>query len=191
MQHKQTIKTKNKILRQPTGCFFIQSRNSSGNGRKENIMSFEAITTQEDFEARLKERLEQKERSVRSQLECESKAEVEKLKKLNEEYKEKLNVANAQINELTGKVKEQNDYEETINNFKLRELKTKAALAQGLPYSLVDRIQGEDEESIENDVKTLAEYFTANHASKIPPLKDNEPEKTGEDSAYMALVKDL
>lgn len=81
-------------------------------------MSFEAITTQEDFEARLKERLEQKERSVRSQFEEESKAEVEKLKKLNEEYKEKLNVANAQINELTGKVKEQNDYEEIINNFK-------------------------------------------------------------------------
>ena len=154
-------------------------------------MSFEAITTQEDFEARLKERLEQKERSVRSQIEGESKAEVEKLKKLNEEYEEKLNVANAQINELTGKVKEQNNYEETINNFKLRELKTKAALAQGLPYSLVDRIQGEDEESIENDVKTLAEYFAANQAGKIPPLKDNEPEKTGEDSAYMALVKDL
>ena len=55
-------------------------------------MSFEAITTQEDFEARLKERLEQKERSVRAQLEGESKAKVEKLKKLNEEYKEKLNM---------------------------------------------------------------------------------------------------
>ena len=151
-------------------------------------MSFEAITTQEDFEAKLKARLEQKERSVRTQLEEENKAAIEKLKK---EYEKKLNTASAQINELTGKVKEQNDYEQTINNFKLRELKTKVALSQGLPYSLVDRIQGEDEESITNDVKTLAEYFTANTSVKTPPLKDVEPEKTGEDSAYMALVKDL
>lgn len=151
-------------------------------------MSFEPITTQEDFEAKLKARLEQKERSVRTQLEEENKATIEKLKK---DYEEKLNTASAQINELTGKVKEQNDYEQTINNFKLRELKTKVALSQGLPYSLVDRIQGEDEESITNDVKTLAEYFTTNTNIKAPPLKDVEPEKTGEDSAYMALVKDL
>lgn len=149
-------------------------------------MSFEAITTQEQFEEALKARLEQKERSVRSEME----SEQAKMREENASLKEQLGQSQSQIAELNGKINAQADYESQIKQLKLNEIKTKASIENGLPYSLAQRLQGEDEDSIMADAKQMAEFFKTS-AAKEPPLKNTEPEISGEDSAYMALVKEL
>ena len=148
-------------------------------------MAFEAITTQEEFEARLKDRLEQKERSVRSQFEEEYGKQTNSLNELNS----KLETANATIKELEEKLQNQEDMAKQLKGYELKDMKIKAAFEYGLPYDLVSRIQGDCEESIAEDAQKLAGYFKAD--PRPAPLKDSEPENVGEDSAYMALAKVL
>ena len=149
-------------------------------------MSFKPITTQEELDAVLKNRLERAEEKYSNYMSPEkveelkasyagyaSPSEVEKirngfssytspddLEKIKSEYNTQL--ANLQAENTT---------------LKTSALKTSIISEMNLPASLASRLQGSNEEELRKDAKLLSEVFQANNQTQPLPLG-------GQDSNY-------
>lgn len=153
------------------------------------MSEFKAITTQEEFNAAIAERLERQEKTWAAKLaEYEAiakenaslKAQLGESGKALEQSKKDLEGFNAQIEALNGKV----------SQYELAKMKTTIALQNGIPYDLANRLQGEDEASILEDAKNLAGLM--GRVEPVAPLKSTEPRSTNtENSAYLALLENL
>lgn len=128
-------------------------------------MAFEPITTQEEFDKVIKERIERAENKVRSQF-----GDYEELKKKAQAYDEdeeakktELQKANDRIAELEDEAKKRTEADTQ------RELRAKVAKETGVPEEL---ITGTDEESMKAYADKLAEFAKV----QIPPApKDPTP----------------
>lgn len=152
------------------------------------MSEFKAITTQEELDSIIGERLKRQKESISKQYtdyeELKTKnvdleKELTELKKSLESSTSSKTELEKQIEELTGKVKAHD----------LSSLKIKYALENGIPYNLAGRISGDDEESIKADAQSLSDFFK----SQIPPppLKNTELNTKGEDVAYQNILKGL
>lgn len=72
--------------------------------------------------------------------------------------------------------------------YELSSLKTRIAHEKGIPYDLVDRLQGEDEKSIGADANKLAELL--NNQKPPQPEGAAEPNR-GEEDAYKQLLQGI
>lgn len=152
-------------------------------------MSFEVIETQEKLDAIIKERLaRQKEQYEGKLTDYENlKTELDKLQQENASYKsmldeakEKAGLSEKSIEELNAKV----------SGYEKAQLRTKIALANGLPMELADRLAGESEDDLTADAKRLAEFMVKRE--QAPPLKDvEEPELNSSESAFRSMLKGL
>lgn len=73
--------------------------------------------------------------------------------------------------------------------YELSSLKTRIAHEKGIPYDLVDRLQGEDEKAISADADKLAGLL-GSQASQQQPFGEPEPNKGGSDG-FKALLQGL
>lgn len=144
-------------------------------------MDFTPITTQEDFEKRLKERLEQKERAVKEQF-----SDYEELKSKVSDYEKQIasfqktnSAATKQIDELSAKVQK----------YETNSVKTRVALEAGIPFELADKITGKDEAEMVEDAKRLAGYLGARPTA---PLANPEPaaDKNAEMKSFLRQIKE-
>ena len=149
---------------------------------------FKPITTQEEFDAAIAERLRRDRKTIEDKyrdydnLKNENKSLQEKLSQAQEVIEQNKTVSESftkQIEDLTGK----------ISGYELKDLKTTVALKHGIPYELANRLVGTDEESLINDAKSLSEMMFQN--KPVAPLKSSETQVSTEDSAYMRLVDNL
>ena len=67
-------------------------------------------------------------------------------------------------------------------------MQRKIALENKIPYNLAGRIQGETEEEMLEDAKSLSKYFEKKEV--VPPLKNPEINK-GQSGAYKELLQGL
>lgn len=155
---------------------------------------FTPITTQEDFDSRLQERLEQKERSVSKRYEgYTSPDDLEKLKK---EYDDQISSLNDKINAFKNVENEIDEYKKKIAQYESDSVKTRYAIKEGIPLDLVDRIRGTTEEEIEADVKKLSSMI-GSATRKVPlateevTLSKDEIESAKRDEAYRDIIKNL
>lgn len=151
-------------------------------------MEFKAITTQEELDNVIKDRLARQKENIESQYQdyAEIKAEKVKLEKqvitLNETIKEtneKYANHDMDLSELNAKLK---DYE--ISN-----MRTKVALQHGIPFDLANRLVGEDEESLTKDAEKLASLVV--QKEPMAPLRNTEPQINEKDGAYKSLLENL
>lgn len=133
-----------------------------------------AITTQEELDAVIKDRLGRQENKIRAEY-----ADYDTLKASNEKLTGDLESANNNLKTAQEQVK---THEATISGLNAQvaqyerdSAKTKAALAAGLPAEMANRLQGDDAEALKADAEALAKMFTANR--QVQPLAD--PESTG------------
>ncbi|MFQ9974290.1 hypothetical protein [Coprobacillus cateniformis] len=154
-------------------------------------MEFKAITTQEEFEARLAERLEQKERSVKKQFEgyvspeqFEGYVSPQELENLKQEYENKIGALESSRSELNGKLQ---NYETKIAEYESDSVKTRIAMEMGIPLELKDRLKGQNEDELREDARLLASYSTP-IAPLVTPADDGY---NSEDEAYKKMVKNL
>lgn len=149
---------------------------------------FKPITTQEELDSIIGERLKRQKESISKQYtdyeELKTKnvdleKELTELKKSLESSTSSKTELEKQIEELTGKVKAHD----------LSSLKIKYALENGIPYNLAGRISGDDEESIKADAESLSDFFKSQ--TPPPPLKNTETNTKGEDVAYQNILKGL
>ena len=133
------------------------------------MSEFKPITTQEEFDAAIKERLsrEKAKYSDYDQL----KSRVTELETENIGLKSTIE-ANSQSKADADKQLE--EMQNQISNYETDSLRTRVALQYGLPYDLADRLQGTDEDSFKADAERLAGYMK--RAQPVAPVRETEPQ---------------
>nr|DAX88247.1 MAG TPA: major capsid protein [Caudoviricetes sp.] len=149
------------------------------------MSEFKPITTQEEFDAAIKERLSREKAKYADYDQL--KSIVEGLKKENVDLKSTIE-ANRQSKADADKQLE--EMQNQISNYETASLRTRVALQHGLPYDLADRLQGTDEESLTADAERLVSFVKP--TEHFAPMRTLEPalEKT-ENTSYKNLVQGL
>lgn len=147
------------------------------------MSEFKPITTQEEFDAAIKERLSREKAKY---------SDYDQLKSRVTEL-ETENVGLKSTIEATNQSKEDADkqlevMQKQIAGYETASLRTRIALQHGLPYDLADRLQGTDEESLKADAERLAGFMKP--VSKVAPVKSTEPIIPKEDDDR-AMVRNL
>ena len=149
------------------------------------MSEFKPITTQEEFDAAIKERLsrEKAKYSDYDQL----KSRVTELETENVDLKSTIEANNQSKADADKQLEEMQNQ---ISNYETASLRTRVALQYGLPYDLADRLQGTDEESFKADAERLASFVKP--TEHFAPMRNLEPtlEKT-ENTSYKNLVQGL
>lgn len=152
------------------------------------MSEFKPITTQEELDLVIGERLKRQEESLAKKYadydaikgeKANLEKELAEMRSLVEKSSANTGTLEKTIEELTGKVR----------NYELSSLRTRYAMENGIPYHLAGRIAGDDEESIKKDAQSLAEFFKSQNPP--PPLKNNEPKGDVKDAAYKNILKGL
>ena len=127
-------------------------------------MAFKTIETQEELDSIIKDRLERERAKYNGYMSAED------VQKLKDTYEATTKAENEKYSALE---KEKNDLLTKVKGYEVGTLKTKVALANGLPIGVTDYLKGETEEELTDSAKTLSSMFT----SKTEP-KPKEPEGT-------------
>ncbi len=152
------------------------------------MSEFKPITTQEELDLVIGERLKRQEESLAKKYadydvikgeKANLEKELAEMRSAMEKSSANTGTLEKTIEELTGKVR----------NYELSSLRTRYAMENGIPYNLAGRIAGDDEESIRKDAQSLAEFFKSQNPP--PPLKNNEPKGDVKDAAYKNILKGL
>lgn len=149
---------------------------------------FKAITTQDELDNVIKDRLARQKETIESQYQ-----DYEEIKKRKEELETEVGALNETIKETNGKYAnhdtELSELNAKLKDYEMSNMKTKIALQYGIPYNLASRLVGEDEETLSKDAESLAALVK--QKEPIAPLKDIEPQVDGKDVAYKSLLENL
>lgn len=150
------------------------------------MTEFKVIETQEQLDAIIKSRLE-REKAKYSDYDT----LAEKIKNLEAENSSlKQTITDKEASESTSLTRI-SELEKDVNTWKNKSLKQQIAMKNGLPFDLADRLQGDSEESLNEDAERLASLVNVKNYTQ--PLADKEPnfESKGTDAAWRAVVKNL
>ena len=150
------------------------------------MTEFKVIETQEQLDAIIKSRLD-REKAKYSDYDT----LAEKIKNLETEN---TNLKQAITDKETSEsmnLTRITDLEKDVTSWKQKSLKQQIAMKNGLPFDLADRLQGDTEESLNEDAERLASLVSVKNYTQ--PLADKEPafKEKGVDSAWRDVVKNL
>ena len=147
---------------------------------------FTPITTQEQFDQAIGERLKRKEAEVRKEY-----ADYDTQKQTITEKESKITELEKTITELNGKI---SGYEQTIGEkddkikgYETDSVKTRLAHEAGLPYGSTKYISGTTEDEIKASIADF-QSFTKSFAP-VAPLASSEPKQTPEGAKMNALKR--
>ena len=149
------------------------------------MTEFKVIETQEELNEIIKKRLE-REKSKYADYDTLS----EKIKTLETEKIKLEETIKTQKETDKGYVSKIAELEQTISGWESKALKQKVAIKHNLPFELATRLQGDSEESLEEDAERLASLMTVNNnKTYTQPLANVEPEGTnGKDAAWKGML---
>ena len=150
------------------------------------MTEFKAIETQEQLDAIIKSRLD-REKAKYSDYDT----LAEKIKNLETENTSlKQTITDKETSESTSLTRI-SELEKDVTTWKQKSLKQQIAMKNGLPFDLADRLQGDSEESLNEDAERLASLVNTKNYTQ--PLADKEPnfESKGTDAAWREVVKNL
>lgn len=155
------------------------------------MADFKAIENQEDFDAAIKKRLEQKGREVEKEITTKyegylSPADVQALKDAHENA---IADIKKQLEELTAKAADHTKEVEEITARAARAesslLKNRIAHENGVPLELADRLIGDNEDALKADAEKVAGFLKPAAAA---PLRTTEPANYGMDEKSAATA---
>ena len=150
------------------------------------MTEFKVIETQEQLNAIIKARLDREKEKYADYDQL-----AEKIKKLETENTSlKQTITDKETSESTTASKIA-DLEKDVTTWKQKSLKQQIAMKNGLPFDLADRLQGDSEESLNEDAERLASLVKVKTYTQ--PLADKEPnvETNGIDPAWRDVLKNL
>lgn len=150
------------------------------------MTEFKVIETQEQLDAIIKTRLD-REKAKYSDYDTLS----EKIKKLETENTSlKQTITDKETSESTTASKIA-DLEKDVTTWKQKSLKQQIAMKNGLPFDLAERLQGDSEESLNEDAERLASLVNVKNYTQ--PLADKEPniETNSIDAAWRDVARNL
>ena len=146
-------------------------------------MAFEAITTQEQLDSVIGERLERERNKVHSEY-TEKLEGYEALKEKAAGYESQIGELNKTIEENKGKIaefeKSAGEMQAKLKGYETNSVKMRIARENGLSYDAVDFLKGEDEKSIKESADALKLLLGAKRGA--PPLASNESSGAGKES---------
>ena len=150
------------------------------------MTEFKVIETQEQLDAIIKSRLD-REKAKYSDYDT----LAEKIKNLeteNTNLKQTITDKETSESSTASKIA---DLEKDVTAWKNKSLKQQIAMKNGLPFDLADRLQGDTEESLNEDAERLASLVSVKNYTQ--PLADKEPniESNGIEAAWRDVVKNL
>ena len=153
------------------------------------MSEFKTITTQEEFDNAIKERLTRQKESIEKEY-----ADYAELKEENNSLKAELGNLKTTLSDQEEKYKNYekdiSDKDAKIAEYETANLRTRIAFENGIPFDLAGRLVGDDEESITADAKRLSELV--GNTEPAAPLKNVEPSLgDGKDGAYKSLLENL
>ena len=156
------------------------------------MSDFTKIETQDQLDAIIKERLDRAEEKYRKQYEnYTSKEDVDKLKASYEKQLSDLNASYVEKDKAYADFdKTKAELEAKIATYETNSVKMRVAHETGLPYEMIDRLKGSNEEEIKKDAESLVKLI--GNQNKISPLA-NHDDKTGDTKleAYKKMAKSL
>lgn len=189
--------TKGKLLeRSRQGSFLIQFyAHHADKWGKDNIMAeFTPITTQEEFDAAIKDRLT-RDREAQAKKAAEKYADYDDLKAKTADYEKRIASYTEQLKGIEEKDKKIAELEGSVKKYETSALKTRIAHETGLDYSLAARLSGDTEDEIRADAKSLSETIGKMKTSAAP-ARSTEPAGAGgsqnsQKAGYAALLSSL
>ncbi len=145
-------------------------------------MAFEAITTQEQLDGIIGERLKRERETVRKEF-TEKYSDYDSLKEENAEYEKQIGTLGQTIEDNSKKIKECNEtisaQQAKLKGYETASVKMKIAHETGIPFELASKLSGDDEEAIRKDAEVMSKFMNkqkepAPLASTEPPLADNK-----------------
>jgi hypothetical protein len=153
---------------------------------EEKMSEFKIIESQEELDKILKDRLDRAEKKAKEELQ----GLIDSLKSENAGLKEENTNYQKQLEGIEEKDKTISNLEGEIESYKMAELRRKVAIENNIPYKIADRIIGDDEESMTEDAKRLAEFV--GKKDYVPPLKTYEDKDSDStQGAYKTLLSNL
>lgn len=135
------------------------------------MAEFTPITTQEEFDSRISERLNRQKEALTKQY-----ADYEDLKTKVSDYETQIGKLTKDAEERAKAYAETDaklaEYETKIKGYESASLKTRVAHDIGLPYELASRLTGDTEEDIRKDAENLAQLVKKNQPAA--PLANPE-----------------
>ena len=149
------------------------------------MSEFKVIETQEQLDAIIKSRLDREKSKYADYEEL-----AEKVKNLETENTNlKQTISDKEESESTN-LNRIAELEKSVSGWEAKALKQQVAIKYGLPFDLADRLQGDSEESLNEDAERLASLVTVNNYTQ--PLASTEPTlSNGIDAAWRDVVKNL
>ena len=157
-------------------------------------MAFEAITTQEQLDSIIGERLKRERETVEKKLResieneyLEKYGDYEELKTKTDEYGRQIEGFNQTIKENSEKIagyeKSSGEMQAKLKKYEMDSMKMKIAHEAGIPFELASRLSGEDEAAIRKDAESISKFISNKKTSA--PLASADPEKL--DSKQIAM----
>ena len=150
------------------------------------MADFTPITTQEEFDAAISERLKRAKES--------SDKKISDYEATNSDLTSQIGTLTKELEEANKKIsgfdEEKAGMEAKIKGYESDSVKTRIALETGLPYEMAGRLSGDDEESIRKDAEGMYKLIGASQTT--PPLKNTEPNpEDGKEAAYKSLLNEI
>lgn len=145
-------------------------------------MAFKVIETQEELDRIITERLERERAKYNGFMSAED------VQKMKDTYEASVKADNEKYSALE---KEKEDLVAKVKDYEVGTLKTKVALANGLPIGVTDYLKGETEEELAESAKVLSSMFTpkADPKPKEEEGKPFAPQGTNSQCATMSEVE--
>ena len=152
------------------------------------MSDFTPITTQEQFDAAIKDRLD------RAKAKYEGYTSPQDLEKIKAGYDKQIAdmtaAADATAKKYANYDKELADRDTKIKGFETASIKTRVAHEVGLKYEAIQFLQGEDEKSITESAKAL-KSLTDSTQKKTAPISTADPSGSSRDAAYKSVLSSL
>lgn len=147
-------------------------------------MAFKVIETQEELDRIITERLERERAKYNGFMSAED------VQKMKDTYEASVKADNEKYSALE---KEKEDLMAKVKGYEVGTLKTKVALANGLPIGVTDYLKGETEEELTESAKALSSMFTPKEDPKPKPKEEEgkpiAPQGTNSQGATMSAVE--
>ena len=154
------------------------------------MSEFKIIETQEEFDARISERLKRAAETTAKKYE--GWTSPEDLETVKSDYESKIKTLEDSVASAEQKLKDKDIEIAESAKYKTDLEKTRIALEAGLKIEYADRLRGENTEEWKADAEALAKDFASSHVTA--PLGSNEPELTNESqekAAWKSMLADL
>jgi hypothetical protein len=137
------------------------------------MADFTPITTQDQFDAAIGDRLKRERDSLTKKY-----GDYDDLKNKVADYEKQISDLGKTIESSSKKYagydKTLAELQSKVKGYETSSVKRRVAHDAGIPYELADRISGETEEDIRRDAESLAKFLGSKNPP-APPLKSTEP----------------